>query len=64
MTAGFDPAGRRRRGVAVKKLRKCRYCAAGNVAKADGQHWIVKSIVPARIDIRMCTAAAKAEAKG
>jgi len=22
--------------VAVKKLRKCRYCAAGNVAKADG----------------------------
>lgn len=46
----------------MKKVRTCRYCAAGNVANADGQHWIVKSIIPARIDIRRC-AAAKAEAK-
>jgi len=46
----------------MKKARKCRYCAAGNVANSDGEHWIVKSIIPARIDIRICTAA-KSEAK-
>jgi hypothetical protein len=49
----------------MKKARKCRYCAAGYVATADGEHWIVTSIIPARIDIRICTAAAaKSEAKG
>src|SRR6267142_3024905 len=60
-----DYAGRarqRRRGQGMKKARKCRYCAAGKVANSDGEHWIVKSIIPARIDIRICTAA-KSEAK-
>jgi|HubBroStandDraft_6_1064221.scaffolds.fasta_scaffold72453_2 hypothetical protein len=45
----------------MKKARKCRYCAAGHVA-TDGEHWIVTSIIPARIDIRICTAV-KSEAK-
>jgi hypothetical protein len=41
----------------VRKARACRYCAAGNVANEKGEHWIVKSVIPARIDIRRCTAA-------
>jgi hypothetical protein len=42
----------------MKKARPCRYCASGHAPNASGEHWIVKSIVPARIDIRRCTAAA------
>ena len=35
--------------------RPCRYCANG-VKLIDGDHWVVKSIIPARIDIVKCTA--------
>ncbi len=37
-----------------KKAKPCRYCAQGHEPK-NGEHWIVKSIIPARIDIRKCT---------
>lgn len=33
---------------------KCRYCRAGDTPNENGEHWIVKSILPARIDIRKC----------
>jgi hypothetical protein len=46
-----------RAGAAVRKVRACRYCAAGNVPNGKGEHWIVKSVIPARLDIRRCTAA-------
>ena len=35
---------------------KCRYCRDGHVPNEKGEHWIVKSIIPARIDIRKCAA--------
>jgi hypothetical protein len=38
------------------KRKTCRYCRAGYSVKENGEHWIVKSIIPARIDIRKCTA--------
>lgn len=40
----------------TRKQKPCRYCLAGNVANENGEHWIVKSVIPARIDIRKCTA--------
>lgn len=40
--------------------KKCKYCAGGNVADESGNHWIVKSIIPAKIMIKKCTEA-KAE---
>jgi len=43
-----------------KLTKRCKYCAAGNVANERGEHWIVKSIFPAKIDIRKCTARALA----
>jgi hypothetical protein len=36
-----------------KKI-NCKWCGMGNAPRADGDHWIVKSIIPARIDIREC----------
>lgn len=41
----------------TKPKARCRYCAQGLVANDKGEHWIVKSIIPARIDIRRCTEA-------
>jgi hypothetical protein len=32
----------------------CKYCGMGHSPRPDGNHWIVKSIFPARIDIREC----------
>jgi hypothetical protein len=32
----------------------CRWCGMGHSPKPNGEHWIVKSIIPARIDIREC----------
>jgi len=37
----------------TKKI-NCKWCGMGHQPKADGKHWIVKSIIPARIDIREC----------
>lgn len=39
--------------VATKKA-KCRYCREGHKPNEQGEHWIVKSFFPARIDIRKC----------
>lgn len=36
-----------------KKI-NCKWCGMGHAPRADGNHWIVKSIIPARIDIREC----------
>jgi len=33
---------------------KCRYCREGHAPKDDGNHWIVKSIIPAKINIVKC----------
>lgn len=43
---------------------QCRYCDAGYTTINGGDHWIVRSIIPARIDIRPCLRAAIAKAKG
>jgi hypothetical protein len=44
-----------------KPKKPCRYCRDGNVPNEKGEHWIVKSIIPAKIDIRKCTAEPPAE---
>lgn len=33
---------------------KCSYCRSGNEPNEQGEHWIVKSIIPAKIDVRKC----------
>jgi hypothetical protein len=38
----------------MSKKINCKYCGMGHAPKADGNHWIVKSIVPARISIVEC----------
>jgi hypothetical protein len=40
--------------MANRKTVNCKYCGMGHAPRADGDHWIVKSIIPARIDIREC----------
>jgi hypothetical protein len=40
--------------MAKRKTVNCKYCGMGHDPRADGNHWIVKSIIPARIDIREC----------
>jgi len=37
----------------MKKI-NCKYCGMGHAPRSDGNHWIVKSIVPARINIVEC----------
>jgi hypothetical protein len=37
----------------AKKI-NCKYCGMGHSPRPDGNHWIVKSIVPARINIVEC----------
>ena len=44
------------RDVTDRRTEKCRYCLTGNVANERGEHWIVKRIIPGKIDIRKCTA--------
>lgn len=39
----------------VAKIKECPYCKAGNTPNEKGDHWIVKSIMPAKINIRKCT---------
>lgn len=36
-------------------MKKCKWCEQG-VKLIDGEHWVVKSIVPAKINIVKCTA--------
>jgi hypothetical protein len=38
----------------MSKKINCKWCGMGHPPKADGNHWIVKSIIPARIDIKEC----------
>lgn len=43
----------------TRKPKPCRYCREGRsveIINGKREHWIVKSILPARIDIRACTA--------
>lgn len=37
----------------TKKI-NCKWCGMGHAPKADGNHWIVKSIIPAKITIAEC----------
>jgi hypothetical protein len=39
----------------------CPWCKAGNEPNEAGDHWIVKSIIPAKIDIRKCRALTSGE---
>jgi hypothetical protein len=32
----------------------CKYCEAGHSPNDNGEHWMVKSIIPAHIDIAKC----------
>jgi hypothetical protein len=38
---------------------RCRYCDDGHAVNESGEHWIVKSIFPAKIDIHKCPRAAQ-----
>jgi hypothetical protein len=42
--------------VTAEKAKKinCKYCGMGHAPRSDGNHWIVKSIIPARINIAEC----------
>lgn len=41
--------------MAKKQIKiNCRWCGMGHAPRSDGNHWIVKSIIPARIDIKEC----------
>jgi hypothetical protein len=46
MTSALKPDKR-------KKI-NCKWCGMGHAPRDDGNHWIVKSITPARIDIKEC----------
>lgn len=35
---------------------RCKWCRAGHLPDASGEHWIVKSIARATIEIRKCEA--------
>ena len=37
----------------AKKI-NCKWCGMGDAPRADGNHWIVKSIIPAKLDIKEC----------
>lgn len=37
----------------AKKI-NCKWCGMGHAPRSDGNHWIVKSLIPARIDIKEC----------
>jgi hypothetical protein len=37
----------------MKKI-NCKWCGMGHAPRSDGNHWITKSIIPARIDLREC----------
>lgn len=41
-------------GDAPETRSKCRYCREGHKPNAKGEHWIVKGVFPARIDIQKC----------
>lgn len=37
----------------MKKI-NCKWCGMGDAPNADGNHWIIKSVIPAKIDIKEC----------
>lgn len=37
----------------MKKI-NCKWCGIGHRPRDDGDHWIVKSVFPPRIDIKEC----------
>lgn len=37
----------------TKKI-NCKWCGMGHSPRSDGNHWIVQSIFPAKIDVREC----------
>lgn len=37
----------------AKKI-NCKWCGMGHAPQADGDHWIIKSIRPARMKIEEC----------
>jgi hypothetical protein len=37
-----------------KKPLRCKWCELGNTPNERGEHWLVRSVFPARIDIREC----------
>lgn len=41
-------------------IKICKLCQAGVVLR-NGEHWIVKSIVPAKITIKKCAAVPKVQ---
>lgn len=49
--------------MSPKKI-NCKWCGMGHAPKADGNHWIVKSIIPAKITIAECAYHKAAQASG
>jgi hypothetical protein len=41
-------------GSVRKKIVRCALCESGHIPNERGEHWIVKSIIPARITIKEC----------
>jgi len=38
----------------MRKSINCKWCGMGHRPEATGDHWIVRSIVPAEIEIKEC----------
>lgn len=45
----------------MSKKINCKYCGMGHAPKADGMHFIVTSVIPARITIVECAYAKAGE---
>ncbi len=41
------------RTMTLRKI-NCKWCGMGHPPREDGNHWIIKSIIPARFDIKEC----------
>lgn len=38
-----------------KRYRPCKWCALGAERDKNGDHWIVRSVIPARMTIKKCS---------
>lgn len=44
----------RQSNSAPKRVSRCRWCEAGDEPRPNGEHWMVKSVFPAVLNIRTC----------
>jgi len=48
----------------MPKKKRCKWCDQGIAVDKQGEHWVVKSIVPARITIVRCKLALPPKVEG